>query len=367
MYIEIQSLRGIFAILIFLSHYGSPGRIIPPLPVFGDGSVAFFIMLSGFVMSAGYSERIMHPSFNYKHFMIKRLARFYPLHLLCILGALILAKFSLDAIGLWPLITNVLLLQSWIPVPTYYFSVNAVSWFLSVLMFCYGCFPFLTRCLAHYRKFTITLILSVALIWAFAVSLIPKERANDIIYVNPLARLIDFALGMVLYNFCESIKSKIKLSIKAINCIEIGATTLLIGSMLLYSYIPLQWQLSSFWWVSCALTIFAFTLSTSETSRHKGIISHLLSNRILVQFGNISFSFFMIHVLFMQGFGYFTTHFGLSFPPIVHLTCVLGGTIITAVIINHFFEMPAQHLLTPHKLPKSNGEPPTCEDSPMRK
>ena len=80
---SLQALRFIFALFIFFQHF--PIRNEEPRALL-DGAgymgVSFFLVLSGFVMSLGYAEKVKGPDFKWGTFMKKRLVRLWPLHLL---------------------------------------------------------------------------------------------------------------------------------------------------------------------------------------------------------------------------------------------------------------------------------------------
>ena len=63
----LQSLRFIFIMMIFMSHFAYRG--IGPFDAGGDCGVAFFFMLSGFVVSLGYGRQIREGSFQYGRFL----------------------------------------------------------------------------------------------------------------------------------------------------------------------------------------------------------------------------------------------------------------------------------------------------------
>ena len=93
----------------------------------GDSGVCFFIMLSGFVLCAGYQHRIELSQVSLRGFMNKRLSKVYPLHIMTLIAAIILQRgiASTTMIAIW--LSNLLLLQSWIPVKQAYFSGSGVS------------------------------------------------------------------------------------------------------------------------------------------------------------------------------------------------------------------------------------------------
>lgn len=94
---SLQSWRFIFALMIFLHHFPVDGKGL--FEAGGSCGVSFFLILSGFVMSAGYGEKVLQNDFNYGNYFKKRLTRVYPLHLLCLCVAALLLVMA-GAFGL---------------------------------------------------------------------------------------------------------------------------------------------------------------------------------------------------------------------------------------------------------------------------
>lgn len=183
--------------MIFLHHYQVDGK--PLFEAGGRCGVDFFLILSGFVMCAGYSKKISENRLKYKAFMLKRLIRIYPLHLLCLSTWIFLSIIYSSSISWTCLIPNAFLIQSWFPEEKVYFSGNAVCWCLSDLLFFYILFPLILRSICNYRKASyLILILSVAL-YFIIINLIPVSLQQSLIYINPLFRLIDFCIGIMLW------------------------------------------------------------------------------------------------------------------------------------------------------------------------
>ena len=146
MIVTLQSLRFVFVMLIFLSHFSY--QDIEALDAGGDCGVTFFFLLSGFVCSLGYGTKIETGQFSYFRFLWRRIRKFYLLHLLCLVFFLVVSMSSIDV----KVLLNLLLLQSWVPDSDYYFSCNSVSWFLSSLLCCYLLFPLIYRHLSKMAK-----------------------------------------------------------------------------------------------------------------------------------------------------------------------------------------------------------------------
>lgn len=202
---SLQSLRGIFAIFIFFHHYHFRD-FNNFFPAGGDCGVAFFFILSGFVLCAGYQDRILERRITFKTFIHKRIIKLYPLHLLCFIWAWGLNRFSIPAGVEIQWIFNFFLIQSWIPESSFYFSGNAVGWCLSDIIFFYISFPLLIYLINRYKKSFLTISLSMCLIWICVSPYIPLEYRHAIIYINPLTRLLDFLLGIILYQIFHNLQ-----------------------------------------------------------------------------------------------------------------------------------------------------------------
>lgn len=100
-------------------------------------------------MSIGYEDKVKSTSFVWKDFMLKRLIRLWPLHLLCLAAWIVLAylAWGSDAIHPLPLIGNAFLLQ-WLPVE--HIDGNSVAWCLSVLVVLYSVYPFFAKLKSSY-------------------------------------------------------------------------------------------------------------------------------------------------------------------------------------------------------------------------
>ncbi len=267
----LQSLRFVFVMLIFLSHFDY--RDIQALDAGGDCGVAFFFLLSGFVLSMGYGRQITDGTFCYRRFMKRRFLKLYPLHLLCLLFFLIVSKQHLDG----AVFLNVLLLQAWIPSPDYYFSCNSVSWFLSCLFFCYILFPF------AYKRVSGRWLTLVLVAYLLVYLLTPYEKVNAILYVHPLVRFVDFYLGMFL---CQVFECRKETDISPWT--ELLMVILLLVLLGLYPYVDAKLRNAPLYWLVLIPLIFVF-------AQEKGYISQWLKTKPMLFLGSLSMPLFLTH------------------------------------------------------------------------
>ena len=109
--------------------------------------VDLFFVLSGFILSYVYLEAFGAGRFNYGSFIVHRLARIYPLHVATLLFTLMLIGMAaLNGMSLDPnagnpaaLPAHLLLMQAWGLAPTA--SFNHPSWSISAEWFAYLSFP----------------------------------------------------------------------------------------------------------------------------------------------------------------------------------------------------------------------------------
>jgi len=206
---SLTGLRGLAAVAVLLYH-------IPHAPAFHDYAIGLFsraylavdlfFVLSGFVISIGYYERVVkRPSAaSYGDFLLNRMARVWPLHFVVALVFLarILVNVSGDqAVALTPanIVTNLLMIQSW-GWGTQALAGN--SWSVSTELVAYLLFP-LIAILAFSRAVWLQVAGAVALLFLVAMfghgSRGPLD-VNDGNSVLPVLRcLAGFALGVVAF------------------------------------------------------------------------------------------------------------------------------------------------------------------------
>ena len=192
-----DALRGIFAVSIVLLHYNHP-----ELLYWGRYAVSFFFMLSGFMLQR------LHPvdSFNrrtMRALVLPRLTFIYLVHWLA-LFLFLMARLAVSPLPLnHNLFFHVALLQSWVPDFDCFFGYNDVSWFLSVLVFCYVMFPLLSWVMRRLRfRYLVLIALAVIAVVVIIISG-ASVSMNQYLYVCPAVRWIDFALGMLV---CEAFR-----------------------------------------------------------------------------------------------------------------------------------------------------------------
>lgn len=269
----LQSLRFIFVLMVFMSHFAYQGSGFSAFDAGGDCGVAFFFMLSGFVLSLRYGSQIREGTFCYGRFMGRRLRKIYPLHLLCLLFFLVVSRSGFDLATL----LNVALLQSWVPDPYYYFSCNSVSWFLSSLLVCYVLFPF------AYRRLSAGLTLVVFSAYLLTYLMVPTDQVNAILYVHPLVRFVDFYIGMLLGRFYEQ-----GYRVPHAGWLEWLLAVCLVITLAVYPWMDVKFRNAPLYWMVLIPLILVF-------AKGEGRLSSWLCTSPMQLLASLSMAFYMIH------------------------------------------------------------------------
>lgn len=202
---SLAGLRFAAAFLVFGFHTHVMGLVdTGPLGavldwIFGQaaGAFSFFFLLSGFVLTWS-----LRPAETAARFWRRRLARIYPNHLVTWLGVLGLLVVSGARVSAAVVVSNLLLVQAWLPDPRMYFGMNVVSWSLACEVFFYALFPLLYRLLVRLPAGAVWPATAAALaaIWVvpLAAQALPERYRYWAIWVCPLARLPQFVTGMLL-------------------------------------------------------------------------------------------------------------------------------------------------------------------------
>ncbi|MCM4161707.1 acyltransferase [Antarcticibacterium flavum] len=299
----LTSLRFIFAFMVFLSHLDwMPAsekmfyKIFDNLLSKGYIGVSYFFVLSGFILTLNYKKRLLKKKVSTRKFWVGRIVRIYPLHLFTLLLSLpIFISGILEEPSSWltGFLSNAFLLQSFIPAEDIYFGFNAVSWSISNELFYYLLFPGLLYLL--YKKKNLVFYFSIFIgIMLLAMWISKPEQYIFLFAINPLFRISDFIMGMLLYRIYETkIFSKYFENARTATLLEVGAIALFFIFFGFHSFIPVPLRISMFFWLPIMALIFIL-------AHQAGRISYLLSHKRLILLGEISFSFYMLHGLIMR-------------------------------------------------------------------
>ncbi len=146
----LTGIRAFAALWVLLLHYQRNLLIFPSwmenFCAAGSFGVHIFFVLSGFILSLNYVENFKNKveKREYFSFLFNRFARIYPLHFfilfLFLLNTDIIEKIyeSHSIFNTTSIVCDFLLLRSWFNE----FSMNAVSWSISVELFFYILCPF---------------------------------------------------------------------------------------------------------------------------------------------------------------------------------------------------------------------------------
>lgn len=148
----LTSIRFLFALGVVLFHYQvemlAPGQPAIPLLERARLGVDMFFVLSGFILAHVYGRQVREGRYSHRRFLIARLARIYPTHLLVLvimglagLAALLLRQpFDPARYNLVGWLADLVLVQAWVPMippPEW----NGPAWSLSAEWGAYIAFP----------------------------------------------------------------------------------------------------------------------------------------------------------------------------------------------------------------------------------
>jgi peptidoglycan/LPS O-acetylase OafA/YrhL len=337
----LTSLRFAAALLVFTWHC-VPTRRVSVVFSLGYAGVAFFFLLSGFILTYAYRdafrERLSLRAL--RAFYAARIARVYPLHL-ATMPLMIACLVYLGSNPLWSgvdpqtrlhaVAAQVLLVQSWIPVTAVYFGVNGPAWSISVEAFFYAVFPVLAFVLLRaFANASARAVLACAgVVCAVQTALLwPQSAVVDDWrwYVFPPARLTDFVVGMLLaIAFVRPRRSR---SVLGPASLEILAVTAVAGAIVVSAFVPLPVRFSA--WVMPAWGFLILTFA-----RREGALSRALAHPVLVRLGEVSFAFYLSHIAVMSLLSRALPPDSAWFVPLA-----LASTLLVSFALYHAVEQP---------------------------
>jgi peptidoglycan/LPS O-acetylase OafA/YrhL len=256
----------------------------------GGLGVSFFFVLSGFVLT--WSARDTDTT---TAFWRRRFVKIYPIYVVA--WALAMLLFASSYTHTDVALSNLFMVQVWVPSFYTNFSVDTPSWSLAAEAVFYLCFPLLLRAfrrvdLRHLKYWITGAIAAVVATPALAYALFPDTPPVPgglqssvsqywFSYLLPPVRMVDFALGILL-----------ALAVKHGRWRNIGmiwSSLLLVGGYVLTFHVPYLYGQRAAMIVPIVLLIAA-----AATADIEGRFTWF-RNRTMVWLGEISFAFYLLH------------------------------------------------------------------------
>jgi peptidoglycan/LPS O-acetylase OafA/YrhL len=337
---SFESLRLLFIIFLFIDHYFNKD-FFEICSAGGLITVSYFMTLSGFVLSMHYTDKIKRHEFEYKHFIQKRLIRLFPLHLVCLL-LFIIAFHDFSPATMLKTIPSFFLIQSWIPVMDIFYGGNGVAWFLSDMLFFYLIFPLVVKFTARFST-RVLLVFSVILMMMITFLAKLSNINFEIFYTSPLFRLIDFYLGILMFKVYKDLHLRYRrLSYIQKSIYEISAFLLVGIAFLLFISLKITVGGISFFWLPISYMVIIFALS----SHHGGFFTKILSNKVMVRLGQLTFPFYLIHALVISVTSYLFFRMGLQQHTPFHFIVCLTASFLIAFLLHKYIEKPVAKIQT---------------------
>jgi peptidoglycan/LPS O-acetylase OafA/YrhL len=299
--VEIRALTGLRAIAswwVLLFHTVDVSRgvtdtnLLAPILRNGWLGVDLFFVLSGFVIALNYHDRLQcSPAKRYREFLWARVARLYPVHLVCLLcsGAMwLVAKsrhialnnnddwyWSLDAF-----VRNIFMIHYWTFPPK--FSWNGPAWSISCEWLAYILAP--TLAILGRRLSASVVVITAMPIALLSAGAMVFQLQSHLAAADGLVRIaVEFVAGWGLYLAHRRFRVPTRLT-------GIGSTVAVLGAGVFLTFGTTQGAVPN--WATLPFSLLIFCLANGG-----GLIGRLLSTRWLLFWGRASYSVYMSHAL----------------------------------------------------------------------
>ena len=331
-------------------------------------AVTFFFVLSGFILTYVYDQRLTWA--KVPEYLVARWARIWPLHVTCLVftAALYMSRQYLpwNSETAWRFITNLFLVQSWIPIKDWPLSFNGPAWSISTELGFYLLFPVL---LIFGRRRFWPILLGMALISFGSLAWLQYRAAHhsdfwplasEISYCHPIIRAIDFVIGMATGKiFLYSARKQVAGASHSIGLFgwcrdtffELFALSLLLAVGWAASRVgPLH-----YWWVDRGLLLidywslcggalllpFAFLIWVLAWS--KGMLAQFLSQPLVVWLGEVSFAFYLVQNPVIRLLDPWVAQGFL--PSSLVVAMVITISLAAAIVLHYIVELPFRTVL----------------------
>lgn len=336
----LTSLRFIFALMVFGAHCYVVDSFFD-VHGFKEGfvGVSFFFVLSGFIISYNYQKKFQGKAITKRAFWVARVARVYPMHWLTLFFAAVAGNYVMasgKADWFKHFLASLTLTNAYIPKTDYFFSFNSPSWSLCCEQLFYFVFPFLVP-LARNGKRLLSVFVVVAVSFAIGMYFTPEDDIKGYWYVNPIARFPDFIVGMLLFRLYGWLQDRDITPLKG-SIMEMASVLLFLAFYCYASEVPKVYRYSCYYWLPVAMVLISFSLQ-------KGFLSRILSHRLLVLGGEISYSFYLIHLFVLLSYAEWQKEAGFHVAWYISVPVLLSVVVGLSLLSYRYFEKPMNRMV----------------------
>jgi peptidoglycan/LPS O-acetylase OafA/YrhL len=352
---QLTGVRGIAAAWVVLFHfqpqiYALAPELKPVAVVLHGGyfAVDLFFVLSGYIIAFQYLRAFPGGRGDYGAFLVKRIARIYPVHLvtLALIVVLVVGGVALgvpvtpaSAFTWWGALEDAALVRGWI-VPSQ--GWNFPAWSLSAEWFAYLAFPAVALLVGLVRRRAVLLV-------ALAAGCVALEAAGTVLLPgfdgmpHPLVRvMVAFVLGAALFAL-----PRVPIPPVAAGWIAAAAGVALVVGVELLPGDPLR----------AAVSLVLAGVVVLGLARGGGPVVRVLAARVPEYAGRISYGVYMIHGIVLM---VATIALGalalvvplrevLAWPLIARIGVILVPLVVSVLlgaVLYRFVERPAQRWIT---------------------
>ena len=293
---------------------------------------AFFV-LSGFILTHTYRNISFNKNLKaLRNYYIKRFARIYPVYIVVLIASSYLL-FTLDLEQIIVIIImNIFLLES-VFYTTYPNWLNGGMWSISVEAFFYAIFPYLKQVFDFFANHKIKLFFLCYFLAVFPSVVKMTFGGTADIYVNPLFRLGEFGLGMlVAMVYLEKTKKR-----KYYSQLLISSIIILFLIVVSLSNFIENWFFTGFNFAILPLLCLIIFSIAQLSSKENKVLFNWFCHPLFRYLGKISYSFYMVQFFVIDFFGKKILHDAFSSPHML-VTTLLVINIVLSILLYEIFE-----------------------------
>lgn len=327
----LDAWRGLCALLVALEHLNIQNALHDnELVHHSYRFVDFFFVLSGFVIAHAYADRLQRGAGEVRAFLVRRIGRLWPLHLVVLFSfvafevAILLASKAHISVGkaafterdtLASLPANVFLVQAWGMID--HSTWNVPAWSISTEILAYTVFAFMCAWLP--RR---------ALVACATIVLVGSATIIAVVAPAGMASTYDWGVFRCLFGFMTGALTRELWRRWPIRTGTVGEIAIVLGVFAAVIFLPLD---------SPALLVTPiFALAVWIFASEDGALSRLMKREAPQALGRWSYSIYMVHaliVLVLLAVAVIATKYGVPvFARVDDIATLVGPTWLTTMI-----------------------------------